>query len=74
MHMAGGGGGGGIRVHPVHPPWVRPCTVPYLEVVRPLSPDVSSPGPHRSTVQARRSRRQTAKKQQKRLHYVHRLH
>jgi hypothetical protein len=28
VHMAGGdaqGGGGGMHVHPVHPPWVRPC-------------------------------------------------
>jgi hypothetical protein len=28
MHMAGGGctgGVGGMHVHPVHPPWVRPC-------------------------------------------------
>jgi len=28
MHMAGGGdahGRGGMHVHPVHPPWVRPC-------------------------------------------------
>ncbi len=31
MHMAGGGmhrGGGGMHVHPVHPPWVRPCIHP----------------------------------------------
>ncbi len=31
IHMAGGDakGGGGMHVHPVHPPWVRPCVLTF---------------------------------------------
>jgi hypothetical protein len=48
MHMAGGGctgGGGGMHVHPVHPPWVRPCRrVPYILPYRYLLVSVINTG------------------------------